>query len=94
MTKSLNPTRNSLNLVSIRNVLLTSLLVFGLSSCAQQRLGATDPAELKGNDTKHAFGEKCEDAKYQLDKTVEEGQLTDLRELKRNIELYCLWRRN
>jgi hypothetical protein len=79
----------------MRNVLLlTGLLVLGLSACAQPRVIAADPSELKKNDTKHAFGEKCEDAKYQLDKSVEEGQLSDLRELKRNIELYCLWRRN
>jgi hypothetical protein len=79
----------------MRNVLLlTCLLVLGLSACAQPRVIAADPSELKKHDTKHAFGEKCEDAKYQLDKSVEEGQLSDLRELKRNIELYCLWRRN
>jgi hypothetical protein len=79
----------------MRSVLLfTSLLVLGLGGCAQSRVVASDPTELKKNDNKHAFGEKCEDAKYQLDKTVEEGQLSDLRELKRNIELYCVWRRN
>ena len=74
--------------------LLSSLLVVGLSACVQPRMVATDPSELKKNDNSHAFGEKCEDAKYQLDKTVEEGQLSDLRALKRNIELYCVWRRN
>lgn len=76
------------------NVLLISFLVLGLSACAQQRVVTADPTELEDNDSKHAFGEKCEDAKYQLDKTVEEGQLSNLRELKRNIELYCIWRRN
>jgi len=76
------------------NVLLTSIVVLGLSACAQPRGVAEDPSELETNDTTHVLGEKCEDAKYQLDKTVEEGQLSDLRELKRNIELYCVWRRN
>jgi hypothetical protein len=75
-------------------MLLTSLLVLGFSGCAQPRVGSADPSELEKNDSKNAFGEKCEDAKYQLDKTVEEGQTSDLRELKRNIELHCVWRRN
>ena len=74
--------------------LLNSILVLGLSACAQPRMVATDPSELKKNDNNYAFGEKCEDAKYQLEKTVEEGQLFDVRELKRNIELYCVWSRN
>jgi hypothetical protein len=74
--------------------LLSSILVLGLSACAQPRVVATDPSEIKKDDNNYAFGEKCEDAKYQFEKTVEEGQLTDLRELKRNIELYCVWRRN
>ena len=79
----------------MRNVVwLTSFLVLGLSACAPTRVGSADPTELEQNDTQHAFGEKCEDAKYQLDKTVEEGQISDLRALKRNIELYCVWRRN
>ncbi|MFT5675415.1 MAG: hypothetical protein ACI808_001346 [Paraglaciecola sp.] len=79
----------------MRNVmLLTGLLVLGLSACAEPRVVAVDPAELEKNDIKYAFGEKCEEAKYQLDKAVEEGQLSDLRELKRQIELYCVWRRN
>lgn len=74
--------------------LLVSLLVVVLSACAQPRVGLSDPTELKKDGTKQAFGEKCEDAKYQLEKTVEEGQKSDLRELKRNIELHCVWRRN
>lgn len=74
--------------------LLSSILVLGLSACAQPRMVTTDPSELKKNDNNYAFGEKCENAKYQLDKTVEAGQLSNLRELKRNIELYCVWRRN
>jgi len=77
-----------------RFFLLSSFLVLGLSACAQPRIVATDPSELKKNGNNHAFGEKCEEAKHQLDKTVEEGQLSELRELKRNIELYCVWRRN
>jgi len=74
--------------------LIACLLVLGLSACSSSRGGPTDPTELQSKDGKHAFGEKCEDAKYQLDKTVEEGQTSNLRELKRNIELYCVWRRN
>jgi hypothetical protein len=80
--------------IYMRIVLLTSILVLGLSACAQQKVVVADPSGLGGNDTQYVLGEKCEDAKYQLDKTVEEGQLSDLRELKRNIELYCVWRRN
>ena len=75
-------------------IFLISFLVLGLSACAQPTMVASDPSELEGNDNNHAFGEKCKNAKYQLDKTVEEGQLSDLRYLKRNIELYCVWRRN
>jgi hypothetical protein len=75
-------------------IFLTSFLVLGLSACAQPRIVSSDPSELEKNDSQHAFGKKCENAKYQLDKTVEEGQLSDLRHLKRNIELYCVWRRN
>ncbi|MFT4939759.1 MAG: hypothetical protein ACI88A_002804 [Paraglaciecola sp.] len=75
-------------------MLLTSLLVLGLSACADQRVVTAAPTEPEKNDIKHPLSGKCEDAKYQLDKTVEGGQLSDLRELKRNIELYCVWRRN
>ena len=78
----------------MRNVLLISILIFSLSACAPPRVGSADPTELEQNDSQHAFGEKCKDAKYQLDTAVEEGQTSDLRELKRNIELYCVWRRN
>lgn len=74
--------------------LLICFLVLGLSACAQPRVVAVDPTELEENDGKHAFGEKCENAKYQLDKAVEEGQISNLRELKRIIELHCVWRRN
>jgi hypothetical protein len=75
-------------------MLLTSIFVLGLSACSQSRVGLADPTELKNEDSKQALGEKCEDAKYQLEKTVEEGQTSNLRELKRNIELHCVWRRN
>jgi hypothetical protein len=81
----------------MRNAMLLSsllMLVLGSSGCAEPRMVSADPTEVKKNDFKHPFGGKCEDAKYQLDKTVEGGQLSDLRELKRNIELYCVWRRN
>jgi hypothetical protein len=79
----------------MRNVmLLTSFLVLGLSACAQPRVVFADPSAVEQNNNQHALGEKCEDAKYQLDKTVQEGQLSDLRHLKRNIELHCVWRRN
>jgi hypothetical protein len=78
----------------MRNVLLSSILVLGLSACTQPRIVVAEPSELKQSNTKQVLGEKCENAKYQLDKTVEEGQLSNLRELKRNIELYCVWLRN
>ncbi|MFQ3198382.1 MAG: hypothetical protein ACJAUL_001625 [Paraglaciecola sp.] len=75
-------------------ILLTSLLVLGLSACVEQRVVSAVPNKLEKNDIKHPLSGKCEDAKNQLNKTVEGGQLNDLRELKRNIELYCVWRRN
>ena len=78
----------------MRDVLLSSILVLGLSACTQPRTVVAKPSELKQNNTKQVLSEKCEDAKYQLDKTVEEGQLFDLGDLKRNIELYCVWLRN
>ena len=78
----------------MRDVLLSSILVLGLSACTQPRTVDAEPSELKQNNTKQVLSENCEDAKYQLDKTVEEGQLFDLGDLKRNIELYCVWLRN
>ncbi len=75
-------------------ILLVCFVVFGLSACAKPIASSADPSELEKNDSIYGFGEKCIDAKYQLDKTVEEGQLSDLRHLKRNVELYCVWRRN
>lgn len=78
----------------MRNLLLIgSILVIAMSACSS-KVAPADPTELKNNDGKSGFGAKCEDAKFQHDKAVEEGQLSDLRELKRNIELYCVWRRN
>ena len=75
-------------------MLLSSILVLALSACAQPKVLSAAPTELEQNDIKYPFGGKCENAKAQLDKAVEEGQLSDLRVLKRNIELYCVWRRN
>ncbi|MFT5313792.1 MAG: hypothetical protein ACI8Z9_002287 [Paraglaciecola sp.] len=75
-------------------ILLSSFLVLALSACAPPNMLAADPTEAEQNKIKYPFGENCEDAKYQLDKAVEGGQLSDLRVLKRNIELYCVWRRN
>jgi hypothetical protein len=40
-----------------------------------------------------APGEKCENAKKTLEKAVAEGDLDDVRALKIDIELYCIWRR-
>lgn len=75
-------------------MLLSSILVLALSACAQPIVGAAQPSAQQQNDGQQALGKKCKDAKYQFDKTVEEGQTSDLRELKRNIELHCVWRRN
>lgn len=74
-----------------RNLLLNIILIMVLSACAQQ---AVEPSDSSKDPQIYTVGEKCENAKYQLDKSIEEGQRTDLRELKRNIELHCLWRRN
>lgn len=76
------------------SMLLTSLLVLGLSGCAKPKVVSAVPTEREQSDLKYPFGEKCKDAKYQLEKSVEAGQLRNLRELKRHIELYCVWRRN
>jgi hypothetical protein len=84
----------SLRIYMRYEMLLSCFVVIGLSACAQPRVVAADPTESGKSNINQAFGEKCEDAKYQLDKTVQEGQLSELRELKRNIELYCVWRRN
>jgi hypothetical protein len=74
--------------------LVNFFLVLGLSACAQPIMVASDPSEPEPNSINQALGEKCENAKYQLEKTVEEGQLTGLEHFKRNIELHCVWRRN
>jgi hypothetical protein len=73
--------------------MLLGLLLLCLTACAEPKVASADPSErtIPGN---KPLGEKCEDAKQQLDKSVASGQLSELRELKRNIELYCLWRRN
>jgi hypothetical protein len=75
-------------------MLLSCFLLLGLSACAQPTVVSADPTKPETYDIENPLGEKCKDAKFQLDKTVEGGQLTDLKELKRNIELYCVWRRN
>lgn len=67
-------------------VLWGSALVLGLSGCAASK---SDQDVVK-----QQFGERCEAAKLELDEAVEEGQLSDLRTLKQDIELYCVWRRN
>tara|TARA_R110000744_G_scaffold50155_11_gene108632 strand:+ start:8829 stop:9125 length:297 start_codon:yes stop_codon:yes gene_type:complete len=73
--------------IFMRNgLLLVSFLILGLSACSASK--------TEEDGVKQQFGEKCENAKQQLDKAVEEGQLSDLRVLKRDIELYCVWRRN
>ncbi|GAC24375.1 MAG: hypothetical protein CL579_06510 [Alteromonadaceae bacterium] len=67
-------------------VLWGSAVILGLSGCAASK-----------NDqdvVKQQFGERCEDARKELDNAVKDGQLADLRVLKRDIELYCVWRRN
>lgn len=71
--------------------ILFALVITAISACAQPRVVSADPSEIT---EQNPLTEKCENAKQQLDKSVAEGQLSDLRELKRNIELYCLWRRN
>jgi hypothetical protein len=83
----------SLSNLMLNKSLIVALLALSLSACSS-KVAPADPTELKKSDGKPAFGEKCEDAKYQLDKAVEEGQKSNLRYLKNNIELYCVWRRN
>ena len=78
----------------MRNVMLSLSFLLCLSACAHKTEIVTDPSQFEQNNTEHAYGEKCENAKFQLDKTVEEGQISELRVLKRNIELHCVWRRD
>lgn len=73
--------------------MLLSILLLCLTACAQPKVASADPDEIS-NQGENKIGKKCEDAKVQLDMAVQEGQLSNLRELKRNIELYCVWRRN
>jgi len=71
-----------------RVLLLASFVVMALSACVQQPAGSSKDKSI------YALGEKCKNAKFQLDRSVEEGQKSDLRELKRNIEIHCVWRRD
>lgn len=68
------------------STMLVSLFVLCLSGCAVSK----DDQDV----AKQPFSQRCEDAKQELDNAVEEGQLADLRVLKQDIELYCVWRRN
>ncbi|QHJ13781.1 hypothetical protein FX988_04061 [Paraglaciecola mesophila] len=68
------------------SVILVSFFVLSLSGCASSK----DDQDV----VKQQFSQRCEEAKQELDNAVEEGQLADLRVLKQDIELYCVWRRN
>jgi hypothetical protein len=68
--------------------MLSSFIVVVLSACVQK------PAVFSKDTSIKAVGEKCKNAKLLLDKSIEEGQKTDLRVLKLNIERHCVWRRD
>lgn len=66
------------------------ILSIGLVACAQKSAQQT---EMSQHPEQPPVSEKCQQAKQDLEKAVEAGQRNDLHELKRNIELYCVWRR-
>lgn len=65
------------------------LLIFllGCANNQQSKPASPEPTVVQ------APGEKCENAKKTLEKAVAEGDLDDVRALKIDIELYCIWRR-
>ena len=56
------------------------IVVAALSGCA------ADKSQQLAN-------QQCLDAKRQLEKAIEAGEQDDLKNMKRNIELYCVWRK-
>jgi type IV pilus biogenesis protein CpaD/CtpE len=68
------------------------LMLLTLSACAQNN-GKQSNTQQQDQTSPKPLSEKCKNAKDELDKAVQSGQRNDLHELKRNIELYCVWRR-
>ncbi|WP_340676648.1 hypothetical protein [Paraglaciecola sp.] len=62
-----------------------------LTACVQNKNKMAESQQDTG--INKPLSEKCQEAKQDFDKAVQTGQNNDLRELKRNIELYCVWRR-
>jgi hypothetical protein len=63
------------------------ILLVGCANNQQTKSANTEQTVVQ------APGEKCENAKKTLEKAVAEGDLDDVRALKIDIELYCIWRR-
>jgi PBP1b-binding outer membrane lipoprotein LpoB len=67
------------------------LLVLVLAACVQKK---SETAESQGDSgINKPLSEKCQSAKQDLDSAVQAGDRDNLHELKRNIEIYCVWRR-
>ena len=66
--------------------------VYLLSACAQQKSNLATPKQ-EGEINSKPLSANCLHAKQELDKAVQAGEHNSLHELKRNIELYCVWRR-
>ena len=75
-------------LIRIISVALVILLSAG---CAQSKSKIADDEKNIG--INKPLSEKCLEAKQDFDKAVQAGARDNLHELKRNIELYCVWRR-
>ena len=68
------------------------LMLLTLSACAQNNVKHNE-TQQQGQAGAKPLSDKCKNAKDELDKAVQSGQRNDLHELKRNIEIYCVWRR-
>lgn len=75
-----------------RAKLAACFIVVFLSACSATQPRSDNQAEVIENG-KPELNEKCKAAKQDLDSAVKAGDRDNVHELKRNIELYCVWRR-
>ena len=61
-----------------------------LLACAHKPVSQADAPQTG---EQPAMTEKCQSAKQDFEKAVQAGERDNLHEMKRNIELYCVWRR-
>jgi PBP1b-binding outer membrane lipoprotein LpoB len=67
------------------------LCIVLLTACVQNKNKMAESQSESG--INKPLSEKCQSAKQDFDKAVQAGERDNLHELKRNIELYCVWRR-